>query len=333
MRPVRFVALAEDGRSLVLKDESGRMLSLAIDERVAAAIKTDRAGVAGQLAMEMESALTPRDIQARIRSGQSAEDVAKAANTPLEKILRFAGPVLQERAMIADHARRTRLRTSESGSSLSAVVDVRLAGHGVDPDAVEWDAYRRETGTWRVVASWPSGKATAYAAWDMDAARSVISPTDQMASYLSVEKPPEILVHDEIAAELDLGDVDTQELPRMSPVAVLRPRKPTPEPEPEPAPEPAPIPIPEPVQRPAQQPAQRAQPAAPAAKPATKPAAKPAAKVTKPEQLPHTEPEPEPEPVAEPQRAEAASGSSSRRGKPELPGWDDILFGARPHRG
>jgi hypothetical protein len=326
MRPVRFVALAEDGRSLVLKDESGRMLSLAIDERVAAAIKTDRAGVAGQLAMEMESALTPRDIQARIRSGQSAEEVAKAANTPLEKILRFAGPVLQERAMIADHARRTRLRTSESGSSLSAVVDVRLAGHGVDPDAVEWDAYRRETGTWRVVASWPSGKATAYAAWDMDAARSVVSPTDQMASYLSVEKPPEILVHDEIAAELDLGDVDTQELPRMSPVAVLRPRKPTPEPEPEP--EPIPIPVQEPVQRPAQ----RAQPAAPVAKPTAKPVAKPAAK-TKPEQLPHTEPEPEPEPVVEPQRAEAASGNSSRRGKPELPGWDDILFGARPHRG
>ncbi|GAA1709129.1 hypothetical protein GCM10009765_68230 [Fodinicola feengrottensis] len=317
MRPVRFVALAEDGRSLVLKDESGRMLSLAIDERVAAAIKTDRAGVAGQLAMEMESALTPRDIQARIRSGQSAEEVAKAANTPLEKILRFAGPVLQERAMIADHARRTRLRTSESGSSLSAVVDVRLAGHGVDPDAVEWDAYRRETGTWRVVASWPSGKATAYAAWDMDAARSVVSPTDQMASYLSVEKPPEILVHDEIAAELDLGDVDTQELPRMSPISVLRPRQPTPEPEPEPVPVAQPTPPPAPRQAAPTPPPVRTQPAAKA----------------KPEHLPHTEPEPEPEPVQpEPQRAEAASGSGSRRGKPELPGWDDILFGARPHR-
>ena len=34
MRPVRFVALSEDGQALVLADEVGRLLALPIDDRV-----------------------------------------------------------------------------------------------------------------------------------------------------------------------------------------------------------------------------------------------------------------------------------------------------------
>ena len=42
MRPVRFVALSEDGQALVLADEVGRLLTLPIDERVSAMMRTDR---------------------------------------------------------------------------------------------------------------------------------------------------------------------------------------------------------------------------------------------------------------------------------------------------
>ncbi len=37
MRPVRFVALSEDGQAFVLADEVGRLLALPIDDRVSAA--------------------------------------------------------------------------------------------------------------------------------------------------------------------------------------------------------------------------------------------------------------------------------------------------------
>ena len=60
------------------------------------------------------------------------EDVARAANVPVDRVLRYAGPVLQERAMLAQHARRTRLRSSDRGASLAEVVDARLGKHGVD---------------------------------------------------------------------------------------------------------------------------------------------------------------------------------------------------------
>ena len=115
MRPVRFVALSEDGQALVLADEVGRLLALPIDDRVAGALHAEPGApplaVAPAVAPIAMPSLSPRDIQARIRSGESAEDVARIAGVPVDRVLRYAGPVLQERAMLAQHARRTRLKS------------------------------------------------------------------------------------------------------------------------------------------------------------------------------------------------------------------------------
>jgi Protein of unknown function (DUF3071) len=203
MRPVRFVALSEDGQAFVLADEVGRLLALPIDERVATAIRHDKPGGGTGVAVapspvtqDAEAVLSPRDIQARIRSGESAEDVARIAGVPVDRVLRYAGPVLQERAMLAQHARRTRLRSTDKSSVLADVVDSRLAQHGVDSDKIAWDAYRRDDGTWRIVATWPSGKATAQAVWELDKTRQHVTPYDDMAQYLCAERPMPILGQD-----------------------------------------------------------------------------------------------------------------------------------------
>jgi Protein of unknown function (DUF3071) len=186
MRPVRFVALSEDGQALVLADEVGRLLTLPIDERVSTLLRPDRpTSPAQSFDQDTPPSVAPRDIQARIRSGESAEDVARIVGVPVDRVLRYAGPVLQERAMLAQHARRTRLRTSEKGATLAEVVDARLGQHGVDMEKVSWDAYRRDDGTWRVVATWPSGRANATAVWELDKARQMVAPQDDMAHYLS----------------------------------------------------------------------------------------------------------------------------------------------------
>src|SRR5687767_11625191 len=143
MRPVRFVALSEDGQAFVLADEVGRLLALPIDDRVATALRIERAGgSAAPAAADSTSSLSPRDIQARIRAGESADDVARVAGVPVDRVLRYAGPVLQERAMLAQHARRTKLRTSAKGATLAEVVDGRLGQHGIDAEKISWDAYR-----------------------------------------------------------------------------------------------------------------------------------------------------------------------------------------------
>lgn len=206
MRPVRFVALSEDGQALVLADEVGRLLALPRDDRVVSALRGD--GGAGSAAARSGAgdptpSLSPRDIQARIRSGESADEVARIAGVPVDRVLRYAGPVLQERAMLAQHARRTRLKTSDQGAPLAEVVDGRLAQHGVDSEKISWDAYRRDDGSWRVVATWPSGKATAQAIWELDKARTLVTPYDDMAHYLCTERPAPILGQEEAVAERD----------------------------------------------------------------------------------------------------------------------------------
>ncbi|NJP31147.1 septation protein SepH [Micromonospora thermarum] len=197
MRPVRFVALSEDGQALVLADEVGRLLALPIDERVATVLHAEPGApplaVAPSPTPEPAPSLSPRDIQARIRSGESAEDVARIAGVPVDRVLRYAGPVLQERAMLAQHARRTRLRGAEKPTPLADVVNGRLAQHGIDTEKISWDAWRRDDGTWRIVATWPSGKATAQAVWDLDKTRQSVTPHDDMAQYLCAERPTPIL--------------------------------------------------------------------------------------------------------------------------------------------
>jgi Protein of unknown function (DUF3071) len=212
MRPVRFVALSEDGHALVLADEVGRLLALPVDDRVFTAMRIERpAGMPSSGAVlhhetSLSSSLSPRDIQARIRSGESAEDVARVAGVPVDRVLRYAGPVLQERAMLAQHARRTKLKTSDKGASLAEVVDSRLAQHGIDNEKISWDAYRRDDGTWRIVATWPSGKATAQAIWELDKSRQMVTPHDDMAQYLCAERPTQILGQDPPAAPHGPGD-------------------------------------------------------------------------------------------------------------------------------
>jgi Protein of unknown function (DUF3071) len=174
----------------------GRLLALPVDDRLTSAMSADRAG-AKPPEPDPNSVLSPRDIQARIRAGETADEVARLSGVPVDRILRYAGPVLQERAMLAQHARRTKLKGHDRNATLAQIVDARLSQHGVDSEKIAWDAYRRDDGTWRIVATWPSGKASAQAVWELDKARQLVNAYDDMAQYLSVDRPSPVLGQDQ----------------------------------------------------------------------------------------------------------------------------------------
>ena len=93
MRALRVVGLTEDG-DVVLEDPVRlERYTVPADERLRAAARGDLSRL-GQIAIELESQLRPREIQARIRAGASVEQVATAAGVPEQKIERFAYPVL-----------------------------------------------------------------------------------------------------------------------------------------------------------------------------------------------------------------------------------------------
>ncbi|NIK59652.1 septation protein SepH [Kribbella shirazensis] len=158
MREARLVGLSQDGRQLVLAmAETGEEFAVPVDDRLRAALRGDRARL-GQLEIQMESALRPRDIQARIRAGESPEAVAAVAQMPMERVMAFAGPVLAERDHIASLAQRASVRRRGGGDAptrnLGAWVTDRLRLRQVDPASAEWDAWRREDGRWAVRVSY-----------------------------------------------------------------------------------------------------------------------------------------------------------------------------------
>jgi hypothetical protein len=170
MRTARLVGLSPDGKSLIVATESGEEFMIEADERLRAALRGDLPRL-GQLEIEMQTSLTPRDIQARIRAGETLEDVARVAGIPMDRVERFAAPVLAEREHVASMAMASsvRRRGEPSGHrSLRITVTERLLGRGVDIDAITWDSYRLDDGRWAVTADYGSGDASRHASFFFD---------------------------------------------------------------------------------------------------------------------------------------------------------------------
>jgi hypothetical protein len=189
MRDVRLVGLSADGSRLVIEAPGGEQLALPLDERIHAALRGDRARL-GQLQIELDSRLRPREIQARIRAGHSLDEVAKEAGIPVERVVRYAGPVLHEREHIAQEAAKVGVRQDDHGAVmlLGELVESRLEERGVPRDALEWDAWRRDDGGWEVHLTYQASGRQRSAVWIFDAQRRTVTPDDDEARWL-IEDP------------------------------------------------------------------------------------------------------------------------------------------------
>ncbi|MEU9498523.1 septation protein SepH [Streptomyces sp. NPDC048196] len=185
MPELRVVAVSNDGTRLVLKAADSTEYTLPIDERLRAAVRNDRARL-GQIEIEVESHLRPRDIQARIRAGASAEEVAQLAGIPVDRVRRFEGPVLAERAFMAERARKTPVRRpgENTGPQLGEAVAERLLLRGADKDSVQWDSWRRDDGTWEVLLVYRVATEPHSASWTYDPPRRLVQAVDDEARAL-----------------------------------------------------------------------------------------------------------------------------------------------------
>lgn len=225
MRELATVGLSDDGRFLVARDATtGERFRLSIDRRLTSLVDRTPVGSSrsGQMEIPMESSLSPRDIQTRIRRGESVEEVAEAAGITVERVHGFAVPVIAEREWMAQSARATSVRRKHVGGhavALSELADAALAERGISPESARWDAWRREDGRWTVQVDLEDGAATflfdpksRYVVADDDAARSLVGDLatqeqHDMALADLVREAPE-------AFDADVAPVDTAPLVR-----------------------------------------------------------------------------------------------------------------------
>ena len=228
MRDLRLVGLSEDRRYLILRDEAGDECRVLADERLRAALRGDRARL-GQLEIQMESVLRPRDIQARIRAGESPEDVAAVAQVPVDRIMGYAVPVLAEREHIAERARRSGVRRKYSdgpATLLGDAVETQLRRRGSKPAEATWDSWRRDDGRWTVTVTPAGGGRPAHYIFDVPG-RFVVADDEAARSLVGdhpeTPDPTEMAIASAVA-EAELNDpVDETRARRVDETASVTP--------------------------------------------------------------------------------------------------------------
>ncbi|PRI12150.1 septation protein SepH [Leucobacter massiliensis] len=169
-----------DDRSLIVANDSGDEFRLIVDDAVLSELRhlsrRDRE----------TPRLSPRDIQAQIRSGKSQAQVAQALGVDEADIERYAEPVLAERRYILERAHAVAVRTDaadEANEQFGAVIAERLLGLGADTS--EWDSWRDEEDGWMVGLEFISHDVAHRAVWSFDHRKGTLSPVNPDATTLS----------------------------------------------------------------------------------------------------------------------------------------------------
>lgn len=183
MTELRLNGKTPDGAYISLTDNDGAEYTLRISDTLRATVNQPRLTAVSNV----EGApLTVKEIQARLRSGEPIEALAREAQWTVEKVERFAGPILQERTYIIGLAHDVVMRKEIGRENLNfvEVVASRLAPRQVDMNAAEWNAWRLEDGSWVIRLNYPNRDGFAIADWNFDLIRRTLAPLDDDARWI-----------------------------------------------------------------------------------------------------------------------------------------------------
>jgi hypothetical protein len=181
-----LAAVSRDGRRMLFVDAQGREFSVEVDERLRAALPADSPR---RTEKPVTTPLRPRDIQQRIRGGESVDDVAAAAGTTVDKIMPFAAPVIAEREHMVERAQKgsVRRRAGEPAGAVRTLGDAvaqRLSQFYLDPDVIAWDSWRRPDGRWALLASYTMPDRSGIAELSYDTAGNYVALENDDARWL-----------------------------------------------------------------------------------------------------------------------------------------------------
>ncbi len=178
----RLLEAIDKAQRLRTADEGQRLESNALPSK--RELADGETGVAGRL--------TPREIQQRLRAGETVTALARSSGTDEAWIRRFAAPVLAEKARVIERARGTTFTKRGVGPSAAALgqaVAANVIDKGVPltlPDLeAGWGAYQHPEGGWHVTFTFPLRGRRQTAEWEVDAVTGDLAARNKLASELA----------------------------------------------------------------------------------------------------------------------------------------------------
>lgn len=168
--------------SLLVASAAGTRFRIAIDDVLQSRLRqsSPEAGAVRKL--------SPREIQAYIRAGMSAEDVAAITGVPLDYVQRFEGPVLAEREFVVESALAIPVQLAMDtdplgGATFGSVIRRRLADVGAIGE--RWASWKEDGGAWVVKLTFVAETIERDARWSFEPKKSTLAPLNQEAISLS----------------------------------------------------------------------------------------------------------------------------------------------------
>ena len=185
---LRLNGKTEDGLHLSLQDNDGNEYTVRVSDTLRATVNQQRLMA---VPTNLEPTVSIKEIQRLLRAGQTSDQIARENNISIEKIERFAGPILSERIYIIDQAQQIVIR-KEGGRdavTLLGVVISRLAPRNIDSSELSWDTWRLEDGTWTIELHYPNSTGIGIAQWNFDAVLRTVISMDENARWMMGDEP------------------------------------------------------------------------------------------------------------------------------------------------
>ncbi|NBQ35310.1 MAG: DUF3071 domain-containing protein [Actinobacteria bacterium] len=189
-KDLRLTGRSVDGSELELVDLDGNQYNLRISDTLRAYVNQPRLSAVS----DIEEAVTTsvKEVQARLRAGETIDAISRTTDWSIEKIENYAGPILQERAFIISQALATQIRREPHAPYLETAVANQLAPRGVDMNSVEWNTFRKPDGNWNLTLYYPirdgaPNEAKGEAVWIFNLGRRALSAHDDGARWIGGE--------------------------------------------------------------------------------------------------------------------------------------------------
>jgi len=169
--------------ALLAASEDGDRFRIAIDEVLHSKLRQN------QTEASEAPKPSPREVQAHIRSGMSAEDVAAVTGAPLDYVRRFEGPVVAEREYMISCALSVPVHTAidpepvGEDANFGGVIRDRLASLGASNE--RWASWKEPGAGWIIKLSFTADDIDHDARWGFEPKKNALSPIGNEAIALS----------------------------------------------------------------------------------------------------------------------------------------------------